>query len=67
MTEIGLFRNNKKKTNKTSQISYFFTTHFLVHRKVRSPPKVLPNPTSNHIFTEFDCRDCALLTQLLKQ
>ena len=35
MTEIGLIRNNKKKTNKISQISYFFPTHFLVHRKVR--------------------------------
>ena len=50
MTEIGFFRNNKKKTNKISQISYFFPTLFLVHRKVRCPPKVLPNPTSNHIY-----------------
>merc|ERR1739842_249304 len=50
MTEIGYFRKNKKKTNKNSQISYFFPTLFLVHRKVRCPPKVLPNPTSNHIY-----------------
>ena len=50
MTEIGFFRNNKKKTNKISQISYFFPTLFLVHRKVRCPPKVLPNPTSIHIY-----------------
>ena len=50
MTEIVFFRNNKKKTNKISQISYFFPTLFLVHRKVRCPPKVLPNPTSNHIY-----------------
>jgi len=51
MTEIVFFRNNKKKTNKISQISYFFPTHFLVHRKVRCPPKVPPNPTSIHIYT----------------
>ena len=50
MTEIGLTRNNKKKTNKISQISYFFPTHFLVHRKVRCPPKVSPKPTSTHIY-----------------
>ena len=50
MTEIGLIRNNKKKTNKISQISYFFPTHFLVHRKVRCPPKVTPEPTSIHIY-----------------
>ena len=49
MTEIGFFRNNKKKTNKISQISYFFPTLFLVHRKVRCPPKVPPKPTSIHI------------------
>ena len=50
MTEIVFFRNNKKKTNKISRISYFFPTHFLVHRKVRCPPKVPPNPTSIHIY-----------------
>ena len=49
MTEIGLFINNKKKTDKISQISYFFTTHFLVHRKVRCSPKVSPKPISIHI------------------
>ena len=49
MTEIVFFRNNKKKTNKISRISYFFPTHFLVHRKVRCPPKVPPKPTSIHI------------------
>ena len=49
MTEIGLIRNNKKKTNKISQISYFFPTHFLVHRKVRCPPKVSSKQTSIHI------------------
>ena len=53
MTEIVFFRNNKKKTNKISQISYFFPTLFLVHRKVRCPPKVLPNPTSIHIYVIF--------------
>ena len=51
MTEIVFFRNNKKKTNKISRISYFFPTHFLVHRKVRCPPKVPPKPTSIHIYT----------------
>ena len=51
ITEIGLIRNNKKKkTNKISQISYFFPTHFLVHRKVRCPPKVSPKPISIHIY-----------------
>ena len=50
MTEIGLIRNNKKKTNKISQISYFFPTHFPVHRKVRCPSKVAPKPTSTHIY-----------------
>ena len=50
ITEIGLIRNNKKKTNKISQISYFFPIYFLVHRKVRSPPKVSPKPTSIHIY-----------------
>ena len=50
MTEIGLIKNNEKKTNKISQISYFFRTLFLVHRKVRCPPKVSPNPTSIHIY-----------------
>ena len=57
MTEIGFFRNIKKKTNKISQISYFFPTLFLVHRKVRCPPKVLPNPTSNHIYTQTRTTD----------
>ena len=28
MTEIYFFRNNKKKTNKISQISYFFRLTF---------------------------------------
>ena len=28
ITEIGFFRNNKKKTNKISQISYFFRLSF---------------------------------------
>ena len=50
MTEIGLIRNNKKKINKTSQISHFFMNHFQVHRKVRCPPKVSPKPTSIHIY-----------------
>ena len=49
MTEIVLIRNNKKKTIKISQISYFFPTHFLVYRKVRCPPKVASKPTSIHI------------------
>ena len=40
MTEIVFFRNNMKKTNKISRISYFF----------RCPPKVPPNPTSIHIY-----------------
>ena len=52
ITEIVFFRNNKKKTNKISQISYFFPTHFLVHKKVRCPPKVSPKPISIHIFLE---------------
>ena len=50
MTEIVFFRNNKKKTNKISPISYFFPTHFLVHRKVRCPPKVPLKPTSIHVY-----------------
>ena len=51
MTEIGLIRNNKKKkTNKISWISYFFPTHFLVHRKVRCPPKLSPQRTSILVY-----------------
>ena len=49
MTEIVFFRNNRKKTNKISQIS-FFPTHFLVHMKGRCPPKVAAKPTSIHIY-----------------
>ena len=61
MTEIGFFRNNKKKTNKISQISYFFPTLFLVHRKVRCPPKVPPKPTSNHIYIYIYIYKCVFL------
>ena len=50
MTEIGFYRNNKKKTNKIIHISYYFQTHFLLHRKVRCQPKVSPEPTSIHIY-----------------
>ena len=49
----SFFRNNKKKTNKISWISYFFPTHCLVHRKVRCPPKVPPKPTSIHIIRKI--------------
>ena len=51
MTEIVFFRNNKKKKNKKKyHIAYLFPTPFLVHRKVRCPPKVPPKPTSIHIY-----------------
>ena len=49
MTEIGLIRNNKKKQLKSVRYD-FFLTNFLVHRKVRCPPKVAPKPTSTHIY-----------------
>ena len=55
MTEKVFFRNNKKKTNKISQISYIFPTLFLVHRKVGCPPRVSPKPTSIHIYGQFFC------------
>ena len=53
MTEIVFLEIIRKKNNKIIRISYFFPTHFLVHRKVRCPPKVPPNPTSINIYNIY--------------
>ena len=42
MTKIGLIRINKKKQIKLVRYHIFFPTQFLVHRKVRCPPKISP-------------------------
>jgi len=63
LTEIGFIRHNKKKSNKISQKSGFFPTLFLVHRKVRCPPKFPPVPTLVHIYIERE-RDNLIFSKL---